>query len=435
ENIMNDCAFPVSYVTRVSNIPFSPISGQQFHLIYLPSTHNWSDTQEDTTGYGTQIAIGSQAFPTSDWDKAPFSRGLQIYMRSGTTRKRFADDSDTNRAYANELNLKFSGNENIKDMNKYPYIATGWSNWVKINTAENITTTYVNATNGNYAVNISASNVQNAILKLAEQICSAKSSAGTLSSSLNSHTGATNSAHASSAISVDAITSTTYGDNTLTTGKSNVLNVLKDIYNRLAYNLYREDNINDTLKTHRTAETRSGSKHIPSGGSWNKTLKYSESGTAVWTPSPYTYQKIEQPIAYNKWYKLVLCNFSSGHRYGGGFAIITVTAYNSLGKGQTVACRAAYSGGTGDFQLLHSVCRDENSKVFDKVSYVRLNYGFIAFHAAASISDITMNITVESSISEERVDFKANDNEWDTTDDGSWVWTRSGQHYWNDIDL
>ena len=180
ENIMNDCAFPVSYVTRVSNTPFSPISGQQFHLIYLPSTHNWSDTQEDTTGYGTQIAIGLQAFPTTDWDKAPFSRGLQIYMRSGTTRKRFADDSDINRDYANELNLKFSGNENIKDMNKYPYIATGWSNWVKINTAENITTTYVNATNGNYAVNISASNVQNAILKLAEQICSAKSSAGTL---------------------------------------------------------------------------------------------------------------------------------------------------------------------------------------------------------------------------------------------------------------
>ena len=73
--------------------------------------------------------------------------------------------------------------------------------------------------------------------------------------------------------------------------------------------------------------------------------------------------------------------------------------------------------------------------MFDKVSYVRLNYGFIAFHAAANISDITMNITVESSISEERVDFKANDNEWDTTDDGSWVWTHSGQHYWNDIDL
>lgn len=277
-----------------------------------------------------------------------------------------------------------------------------WSQWEEIGykDATNIPTSAVNAASGNYTLNINASNVQNVIQLLAEHICSSKSSSGTLSSNLNSHIGASSGAHASSAISVDAITTSTYGDCNFELGSSNVFARIKHIYDRIAYSLDQIDGIKDAI-----------------------------------TPYPYSYSKIIQSLSAGNWYKLVLCNFGGGDKNAGGSAIITITAYNSSGKGQTIMCQSTYSGSRGELQVLNSVCRSDSSKVFDKVAQVRLNYGFTAFHTAENLSSVTININVQSSVSDDRADFKANDNAWSANVDGAWIWSHSGQHYWNEYDL
>jgi hypothetical protein len=212
--------------------------------------------------------------------------------------------------------------------------------------------------------------------------------------------------------------------------------VLKDIYNRLAKEINR-------LDTHKSNGDGAGKKHIPTNGDWNNTLKYESSGTAVWTPSPYTYRKVSASLTYNNWYKVAYCNFSSSDKYSGGSALITVHAYDGSGKEQTVVCRANYIGGSSKEELtdntkcylevVSSVYR--GTKLFSSISQVSFNTGFIALKAASTTSSLIINITVESSISEGRVDFKANDNDFDTTVDGTWVWSHSGQHYWTDYDI
>lgn len=211
--------------------------------------------------------------------------------------------------------------------------------------------------------------------------------------------------------------------------------IFQDLYNKLCYGLNRSDDCLSKLIDHRNNEDGSGRRHIPSGGAWNNGLKYESSGKAVWSPNPYTYSKVSASLIKDTWYKMAICNFLSGEKSAGGSAIITVNAYDGSGKGQTIMCRTAYSGATGTFEVISSVCRDENSKIFDSVSQVRLNRGFIAFKSAINSTSLTLNITVESSISENRADFKANDNEWDTTVDGDWVWSYGGNHYWADYEI
>lgn len=132
-NIMSDCAFPTSYVTRVSASPYSPINGRQFLIMYFPSTHDFS-TQTvsgelkpvDTTGYGTQIAIGIQAYNVGN----QINRGLHLYIRSGINRVGLTDDSVDTRGYYS--NYEFVTNENVKDKDVFGFVAAQWSNWHRI---------------------------------------------------------------------------------------------------------------------------------------------------------------------------------------------------------------------------------------------------------------------------------------------------------------
>lgn len=427
-NIMNDCKYPVAYITRTSIAPFCPINGREFHILYFPSTKD----------YGTQIAISEQAFKGHLQEKDYTVRGVEIYMRSGQGRYTFDDESQ--KSDWTDDGYIVTNNDNS---NEQKFLAADWSDWVKINSASNMPTSAISTASGSYSLSWSASNVQKMLENLAYQICTAKNSTGSVSSSLNNHSGASTNAHTANAISVSAIESTTYGNRTLITSNSNAQNIFQDLYNKLCYALDRSDDCLSKLIDHRNNEDGSGKQHIPSGGAWNNGLKYESSGKAVWTPNPYTYSKVSASLTYNNWYKLALCNFHSTDTYGGGSALITVHAYDGTGKEQTVVCRANYIGGNDhdalndeskcNIEIVSSVYR--GTKLFDKVSRVNLNTGFVAFHSAVSVTALTINITVESSISENRVDFKANDKEWDITVDGAWVWSYGGQHYWKDYEI
>lgn len=303
-------------------------------------------------------------------------------------------------------------------------------------------TSAISTSSGSYSFIWGESNIQNILEKLAYQICYTKNSNSSILTNLNNHSGATTNAHTANAISVTAIKSATYGDRTLSTNNSNAQNVFQDLYNRLCYALNRSDECLSELQAHQDNDN-GGEQHIPIGGAWNNSLKYSSSGVAVWSPTPYTYSKVSASLAEDTWYKLALCNFYSSDKYGGGTATIRIHAYDGTGKEQNIVCRANYIGGSDysilndktkcNLEVINSFYRGE--KLFDKISRVAFNKGFIAFHSAVNVSSLTINITVESSISENRVDFKANDNEWNTTVDGNWVWSHSGQYYWIDYDI
>lgn len=427
---MADPMFPTGYITRTNDTFIVPddknTNGGFYHLVYLPATG----------ACGCQIAIGEKAFGSDDIEENGY--GLKMYIRNGLYRSLVSGSAtdDDNYIYIENYDWdEITGNEEV--------IKVKWSDWVKINSASNMPTIAISTSSGSYSLNWGASNVQKILENLAYQICTVKYSNGSVLSSLNNHSGASTNAHTANAISVSAIESTTYGDRTLTTSNSNAQNIFQDLYNKLCYGLNRSDDCLAKIQAHKSNEDGSGKQHIPSGGAWNNGLKYESSGKAVWTPNPYTYSKVSASLTYNNWYKFALCNFHSTDTYGGGSALITVHAYDGTGKEQTVVCRANYIGGNDhdalndeskcNIEIVSSVYR--GTKLFDKVSRVNLNTGFIAFHSAVSVTALTINITVESSISENRVDFKANDKEWDTTVDGNWVWSYGGQHYWKDYEI